>query len=464
MLRECPVAPAKPSNLITPVLLALALVLSMVMAGGCRETPSDDPTDFIPWASDHAVPVATVDTPLSPLELEPLREAIGSARVVGLGESRHDTREQLLLKGLLVRHLVEDFGFRALVLEESFSHAQALDRYVTSGEGDPRVILNQLAGWYLWDTEEMLALFEWIRRYNQLRPTDGRVRIFGTDITAPAAGVRRVLDAFEAAGVETRLEAQDLGLELHHGDFWPEIWERYRALTEDRRRRLTASYAALVEEVQGAKGRLVEETSEQEYERLLRMSRIGESGNALFSSSSREEGGKVRERGMAETTLWILEEEVPGERVVLWAHNLHVATDTFLMPGLAEGASGPMGIHLREALGDAYLAVGGTFGTGTFPGDLPPGPRTFERPSIDVMDGALAAVGPQFFWLDLRRVDRPSGADRWLRSSREWRAQDASARLVPAEAFDLVYYVDSISRSRPTPSALRRFGALQSGD
>ena len=130
------------------------------------------------------------------------------------------------------------------------------------------------------------------------------------------------------------------------------------------------------------------------------------------------------------------------------------------MPGLAEGALQPMGVQLSEELGEAYIAIGATFGTGSYRSDLPPGERLFEAPCEDVMDGAMAEVGVPIFLVDLRGVDQNSGAARWLQQDREWRAQDARAVLAPSAAFDLVYFVRSITRSQPTPLALRRFQSL----
>jgi hypothetical protein len=43
----------------------------------------------------------------------------------------------------------------------------------------------------------------------------------------------------------------------------------------------------------------------------------------------------------------------------------------------------------------------------------------------------------------------------------EWKAQDSQAVLVPGAAFDLVYLVNVISRSQPTPLALERFQSLR---
>jgi len=412
------------------------------------------------WASTHAVAVDRLDFSAPVAGLEELRSSIGSARIVGLGESRHDTREQLILKGMLVRFLVEDLGFRALILEESVPHAESLDRYVTSGEGDLRELMNGLAGWYLWDTEEMAEVIRWVRDFNADRQPDQHVRIFGVDITAPALGVESVLEALEIAGVETRIDTRALGLDLQQGDFWPTTWERYAALSDQRRQELGDAYDELISVVTAQRTRIVAALSDQAYERTLQMAEIGRVGSALFSSATREEGGAIRERGMAQATLRILDREIPGERAILWAHNLHVATSTFRMPGLAEGALEPMGVQLRDELGDAYIAIGGTFGSGTYPADLPPGERVFEVASEDVMDGALAGVDVPIFLIDLRGVEQSSAAARWLQQDREWIAQDSRAVLAPSAAFDLVYYVQEISRSQPTPLALQRFRTL----
>ena len=187
------------------------------------------------------------------------------------------------------------------------------------------------------------------------------------------------------------------------------------------------------------------------------MGEIGRMGNAFFSSADREEAGIIRENGMAQTALWILDREIAGEKAIIWSHNLHVAKSSFRMPGFVEGAANPMGMQLSEELGEAYIAIGGTFGTGSYGQDLPPGERSFEAGSEDVMDGALAKVGVSTFLADLRGVEQNSGAARWLQQEREWKAQDSLALLVPSAAFDLVYFVRDVSRSRPTPLALRRF-------
>ncbi len=446
--------------------LNIALAACALCVGGCaqqstkaEERPSETKA-FIQWASDHAVALDSLDPTSSGTGLEPLRESLGSARLVGLGESRHDTREQLLLKGRLVRYLIEDLAFRALILEESLPHAESLDRYVLSGEGELRDLMNNLAGWYLLDTEEMLEIIKWIRQFNQDLEPGQKVRIFGVDITAPTPGIRAVIASLKSTEADILLDEPLLGLDLQRGDFWPGTWERYGALSDERRRELAANYEALIELVKEEKEQLIESSSEKEYERILMLAKVGKIGNEFFSSANREASGAIREHGMAQMTLQILGKEIPGEKAILWAHNLHIAKGSFRMPGLMEGALKPMGIELSAELGDAYIAIGGAFGTGSYPPDFPPGERVFEPVSTDIMDGALAAVEEPFFLLDLREIEQNAAAARWLRQERQWKAQDTNALLVPSESFDFVYFVKEISRSQPSPHALQRFQAL----
>ncbi len=435
----------------------------LVLTCGCGRE-SDDPA-FIDWAARNAVAVETLDGRPPTDAAAMIREKLGEARLVGLGESRHDTREQVRFKSLLVRELVEGSGFRALILEESYPHALALDRYVTTGEGDPRTLMNGLAGWYVWDTEEMLALVQWIREHNRALEPQQQVRFFGADITAPGPGTREVLVKLAEAGADISLNEQMLGLGLHAGDMWPEILGRYQTLSEGQRETITASYDALVAAVKTEKARLSAMLSEKGYQRLLLLAEIGRKGNAFFLSDGPVSGGVIREAGMAETTLWILDQEIPGEKAILWAHNLHVARGSFRMPEMAEETLEPMGVALGKALGEDYVAVGAAFGGGSYPADLPPGEQVFDRLSLAVMDGALARLPATNFLLDLRDAAPGSAAARWLARERAWRAQGPDALLVPSASFDLVFFVADISRAQPTPLALERFRALdeQSG-
>ena len=58
---------------------------------------------------------------------------------------------------------------------------------------------------------------------------------------------------------------------------------------------------------------------------------------------------------MAKNLLWLLHEEHPGHKVVVWAHSWHLARNPEAVRDWAGGSHGggevPMGHHLFKALG-----------------------------------------------------------------------------------------------------------------
>src|SRR5436190_10469926 len=114
------------------------------------------------WATANAIPLSTTD-PLKPVDdLACLHGLLRGARVVGLGEATHGTREFFLIKYRIVRFLVEREGFTVFAIEANLPEAAKINRYVLNGDGDPRAALAGLHFW-TWDTYEVLDLIEWIR-------------------------------------------------------------------------------------------------------------------------------------------------------------------------------------------------------------------------------------------------------------------------------------------------------------
>jgi hypothetical protein len=125
----------------------------------------------------NAQPSRTVD-PGAPLgDLAPLRRAIGSATIVGLGESTHGAREETLLKHRVLRHLVEERGFRSIAWEDDWTLGLQLNRYILTGDGDLHALIGQMST--AWRSQEVADVLRWLRRYNE-RHRD-KVRFVGVE-------------------------------------------------------------------------------------------------------------------------------------------------------------------------------------------------------------------------------------------------------------------------------------------
>ena len=92
------------------------------------------------------------------------------------------------------------------------------------------------------------------------------------------------------------------------------------------------------------------------------------------------------------------------------------------------------------------LSVGFSFNRGDYPeGPLPSAGR-------DTLDGVLVRVGFPLFVVDLR-----GAPGLWVKRRVAMRGQGGHAYLIPADAFDAVFFVDVVTRTVPTTGARRRF-------
>ncbi|MBL8177882.1 MAG: erythromycin esterase family protein [Bryobacterales bacterium] len=161
-----------------------------------------------------------------------------------------------------------------------------------------------------------------------------------------------------------------------------------------------------------------------------------------------------RDRAMAENVTWILDQN-PDAKIVLWAHNGHVATGSYR--GYV-----PMGSYLWEKYSTAMVTIGFAFnqggfqaidgqGRGLIPFNVPPAPA-------GTLDNLYASPGLPIYAVDLRKAPL-TGPGSLLRSRLLTRTIGSlyderipllyfSEVQVP-DAFDAMIFVDTTTRAQP---------------
>lgn len=155
---------------------------------------------------------------------------------------------------------------------------------------------------------------------------------------------------------------------------------------------------------------------------------------------------------MAANVEWILDQEGPESKIMLWAHNGHVRTTS-------SAGTTWMGGHLRRRYGNELVTMGFVFNQGSFQAmEVDKGVREFTvgpAPSGS-LDAVLAATKIPLFAVDLRTVDKRPVAD-WFRNPQKSRevganfSENQELKLLeqpPAEAFDVLLFVEKTSRAR----------------
>ena len=157
-----------------------------------------------------------------------------------------------------------------------------------------------------------------------------------------------------------------------------------------------------------------------------------------------------RDQSMADNVKWILDHN-PKAKIVLWAHNGHVATGGFSYK--------TMGSALRRMYGKEMVVFGFAFNQGSFQAMAQGGGglKNFTVPpaKAETLDGTLASAGIPLFALDLRSApawfDQPRGSRQIGAVYPEGEPYAFVANIVPKQAFDALLFVDTTTAARKNP-------------
>ncbi|MFI1658510.1 erythromycin esterase family protein [Streptomyces sp. NPDC020472] len=438
----------RPHRLPLVGLLLAACLGTLAPAAGAAAAPA---------GPDPARELARSARPLT--DLRPLDRMVGSAKVVGLGEATHSSAEFFTAKHRIFEHLVESRGFTTFALEANWSTGLLVDEWVRTGRGDIRAIMRDefQESYRLWNTEEYLGLFLWMREHNRLHPAH-QVRFMGNDLgyagpnlfDAVTSYVARVHPALLPRFRELYRDSRPTG----EAEAWMKGYmERPRA----ERQRMAGDVnraLALLERQSPGKGPGAREAHLWAVQHARAIAQVGtEYAHDLTAPEGVAAAMLYRDRVMAENTVWW--QRRTGDRIVLSAHNGHVGYET----SNPDQYPRPQGAFLRDALGRDYVSVGASFGRGSFnahdtgaPGEpvrvftvAPLGPDS----SAHTLD--RVASGP--FYLDMRRT--APGARDWLSAPRPvrqigtafpWPGDTVPMRL--SAAYDLLIHFPGISAAR----------------
>ncbi|BCJ38057.1 erythromycin esterase [Actinocatenispora thailandica] len=331
--------------------------------------PTAPSEPFVDWLREHATPLGHLD-PAAPLDdLAPLKAAIGTARVVAIGENAHFIREFATLRERLLRYLVEECGFTALAFEYGFSEGFGLDAWAR-GDGADGDLDDLLAGTVPIGVDGPLR---WLRRYN--RDAARPVRFAGLDV--PSAG-GSLLPALEPVADYLRRVDPEIAPTLAEavriagsfaGGSAADAAPRWARLPAAEQNALTAILSRLLVRMRAMEPRYVSRSDRDDYHvavRRLEGARAGDYGframAELFAGTGLTADTSARDAYLAGSVRWHLDRLGPDARIVLAAHNAHIQTEPIAFDGRLTGL--PMGHYLRRELGDGYYSLGLTGSAG----------------------------------------------------------------------------------------------------
>ena len=143
---------------------------------------------------------------------------------------------------------------------------------------------------------------------------------------------------------------------------------------------------------------------------------------------------------------------VKDEKVIVWAHNVHITKSKFKMTGVTGRIKG-MGYILNQELRGNLISIGASFNKG----DYQNWNILFPPARGNTLDGILAKLNLKFFLIDLKAKTDNAHVVNWLNTDKVIRAQGVEMTCIPVKSFDAIYFVNHISRTNPNQKSLERF-------
>lgn len=288
-------------------------------------------------------------------DLEPLKQLIGKATVVGLGESIHTSGDYYVAKHRIFRFLVEKAGFRALGFQSSWAAADRVAAYVKTCQGSPDDALLGLDS--VWQSAEVRDLVVWMCEWNRThKKAKDKLTLFGFDVQQPEVDGPALLAFLRRIGVAEGDPLSD-GVDRCNGVGEPRI-PLGDPLPADGHAACLEALDAIAQKFAREAKQIVKKTSKKDFEwaKVHLTGLRGNQGFAFFIRSDSRLADAFRDGAMASVLRAMQTLKLPKKtKLAVWAHNFHLSKAPIPDPG---GVTRTMGTALTEALGASFFVVG----------------------------------------------------------------------------------------------------------
>lgn len=376
------------------------------------------------WLNQQAIPVpavASLSTEITPTQKQRLKQAIGNARIVALGDNSHGSGTIVEIKHQFIKFLVEEPGFSIFALETPAPEAERINQYIQGKEGSKEEVIENL--WFRsWQTKEMMELIEWMRSYNQSHKQ--KIQFKGFDLQSHTVALGNLTRFAQAHDLAMARQLDTITSILSKSPLPDSLrriaYQKAQALASN----FTTHSLLIYSQIKSSDLTLMERDA------IILQQNIG---LPLFRN---------RREWMALNISWLEKHAPAGSKMIIWAANEHIS----------KGEEINMGHYLNQYYGQDYLPIGFSFEKGHY---STYGPEKFypaETSYAGTYEYYLNKARPMAYLLDLRKA-KTQQAGKWLLRSLAFRTLGVDAQnhqfkqISLPDHFDLLFF---FRESKPT--------------
>ncbi len=284
-------------------------------------------------------------------DLRVLDRAIKDKRVVLLGEFTHGSKEINLLKNRIIAYLHQKHGFNVLLVESGVGEVYSTN-FLRDALSNRQMLNAGLTG--PWRTLEYLELMDYLKERKTLKVAGFDPQRSGRTFAGVLKSAIGAIDQDKSLNAEVETRNLEIAAKFENRKTPIDA-----AIIADKEK-LTADYQKIIRALDTNQKTL--ETAGWNPEKLKIIRRTIENRieylnyyQQFRTDNDFRKRFAARDRAMAENILWFADEVYRGEKIIVSAHNYHIAKDN--------EKESVMGARLAEKFGKAAYAIG-VFGGG----------------------------------------------------------------------------------------------------
>lgn len=387
------------------------------------------------WLNKNCIPLKYVKAENGFDDLKPLKDLIGDARIVSLGECTHGSSEVFSMKHRMLEYLVKEKGFTIFSIEANMPEAFALNEYIIDGKGEPRKLMAGMYFW-TWNTQEVLDMIEWMKKYNETATK--KIMFTGFDMQFPDVSIKILRDYLI-------LNKPGFLSILNDYDLLSKKKQMKKNEGNDIFKTLKADAQILMDSLNAHKPGLYNKDFNWAFQ----------NASILWQYAANHFSNPSRDESMAENVKWILNQN-PSAKIVLWAHNGHIKKDN---DGFEYKS---MGEYLDKLYGKEMIAIGFATAEGTYTAVQRDGTKFIALdstnnilPKENSYESIFNTADAANFLLDLRNISKEQESSGWIFEKKFFRVIGAVAmdkfqftKINITSHFDMIIFIRKTSASK----------------